>query len=101
MCHKSVSSFELGFFLPGSSFLSCRLLPSFFRRRFRVRLYFFRLLGRRRCRLLGFCFFLGQIRSFEALPVESDFRNPDCGEWLAMSAQLLVLFFPFVMEYKN
>src|SRR5579862_8149275 len=93
--------FKLGFFLFGSSFLGCWLLRGFFRRSFCLRLHLFRFIASGRRGLLRFCFFLRRFGSLEALPIEADFRDPNGGEWLAMPAQLLVLFFSLVMKYEN
>src|SRR5215469_8805276 len=55
----------------------------------------------RRLHLLRFRFLLRKIGSLEALSAESDLGDADRGEWLAMSAKLLVLLLALVVKDQN
>src|SRR5258705_6502006 len=84
--------------LLGRCFLSCCFLCRTFGRlglRFGCVFYFDRL------GLLWFRFFFREVGSGEFLPAVGDLGNADRRISLAMSAQLLVLLFAFVMEDQN
>src|ERR1700680_854107 len=64
--------------------------------RWRLRLVLFRC-----CSLLRLGLLFRQLRSLEALAIESDFGNAHSAERLPMSAQLLILLLPFVMKDQD